>query len=77
MYEDAMNNSNNAGKMSNDYMSVNNSNYNMPLQIKSQNYMANVQGDGAKHTNQVSILNQQRPQNLKVAQKELLNQYYR
>ena len=51
MYEDAMANSNNLGPPSNDYMSVNSANYNMPLQIKSQNYMMNMQGDAGKYTN--------------------------
>lgn len=77
MYEDAMTDPNNLGPLSNDYMSANSANYNMPLQIKSQNYMMNMQGDAGKYANQAAILNQQKPQNLKAAQKELLNQYYR
>ena len=71
MYEDAMNNPNNIGKINNEYMSANSANYNMPLQIKSQNYMTNLQGDGGKYANQTTILNQQKPQHLKIAQKEL------
>lgn len=55
MYEDAINNSNN--KLNNEYMSANSSNYNMPLQIKAQNYMANVHGDGGKYANQATVLN--------------------
>lgn len=50
----------------NDYASANSSNYNMPLQIKSQNFMANNAPTGPGAGGKTA-------QN----QKELLNEYYR
>lgn len=80
MYEDALAQQNMQGYKSGgadkQYSSIGSSNYNMPLQIKQQNFMVDtmrgIQGQPPSQT-----MPARQPSLNKAAQKELLNQYYR